>query len=234
VGGVSEFVSEVGRMLGWCSETGVLMLWGFFDECGVLTKLTLGGCWARFEKWEALSIEWSHALERHNINVFHMTDFEANRGVFRGWENRRDQHKSLLNSLLDTMVEHIEIYSGFTKVVRRQDHPIIIYEQHLVDLLVRAGIDDDHSIVIARHPEYSATRMGQLVEAVETVLGKGAAKVKTWTVGEPKDFCPLQAADLVAYEIRCWARDKELHRAMRYPLRRLQERATSNWVSGIV
>jgi hypothetical protein len=221
-------------MLGCGACRGVLMLWGFFDESGEhdasggLAKLTLGGCWSSFEKWEAFSLEWQEALKNVSVNVFHMTDFEANQGEFKGWENNKEKHNALLHSLLGIMQKYIESYSGFTKPIGHYS-VIEIYERHLVDLFVRAGVDEDHSVVIARHPEYSAHRMGQLVEAIESLLGRNAIKVKTWSIGEPRDLCPLQAADVVAYEIRCWARDKELRRPMRYPLRRLRANA-KGWV----
>jgi len=212
------------------------MLWGFFDESGEhddrghLAKLTLGGCWSSFEKWEALSLEWRKVLDAFGINVFHMTDFEAYKGEFKGWNKDKAKHERVLNSLIDIMLNYIEVYSGFTKPIGHYSL-VDIYERHLIDLFTKAGIDDDHSIVVARHPEYSPTRTGELITAIERLLGAKAIKVKTWSIGEPRDFCPLQAADLVAYEIRCCMRDGELNRPMRYPLRRLQTNATG-WVSG--
>jgi hypothetical protein len=81
--------------------------------------------------------------------------------------------------------------------------------------------------VVARHNDYGPARIAEVVEAVERAFAYKEFKIKTWTVGSPADFCPLQAADLVAYEIARNEREKEYGRPMRYPLRRLREKAPS-------
>ncbi len=76
------------------------MLWGFFDESGEhepddapaeirgkVKKLTIAGCWASYERWQAFSMDWSDALERAGIRMFHMADFEAYQGEFKEWRN---------------------------------------------------------------------------------------------------------------------------------------------------
>ncbi len=73
------------------------------------------------------------------------------------------------------------------------------------------------AIVFAHHPEFAAySPLHQMLMQ----YGYGKA-IKNVTIGYPKDLCPLQAADLVAYELRSLERD-EL-RPMRYPLKRLHE-----------
>jgi hypothetical protein len=140
-------------MLGWASAGGVLMLWGFFDESGEhdrqtgeLTRLTLGGCWASFEQWETLSLNWATALEIGGIKVFHMTDFEANEGEFKGWRQRPDNRKRLLNSLLDAMVEFVPEYVGFSiKVPNGSAGFKKAYEQNLISMLDNTSFHDQPS-----------------------------------------------------------------------------------------
>jgi hypothetical protein len=45
--------------------------------------------------------------------------------------------------------------------------------------------------------------------------------IKSITIGYPIDMCPLQAADIVAYEIRC--EERQEMRPRRYPLERLHQ-----------
>jgi hypothetical protein len=58
-----------------------MTLWAYFDESGLhasdgsLVKLTVGGCIATAETWEALSLAWSNAIAKMGLSEFHMTDF---------------------------------------------------------------------------------------------------------------------------------------------------------------
>jgi hypothetical protein len=67
------------------------MLWAYFDESGEhdrvtgqLKTLTPGGCVADAAAWDALSVSWHAALNNAGVEMFHMTDFEADAGEFRG------------------------------------------------------------------------------------------------------------------------------------------------------
>jgi hypothetical protein len=224
-------------MLGWVSASGVLMLWGFFDESGEhapqneggqLIRLTLGGCWASFQQWEAFSLDWAAALDAFDIRVFHMTDFEANQGEFKGWRDRLDDRRRLLNSLLDAIINHVPEFVGFSESTPNGDIDFKrIYESNIVSMLSNSSFQHQPSIVVARHNDYGPSKIGELVEAAERAFQHMGWSVKTWTVGDPAEFCPLQAADLIAYEIARHDREKELRRPMRYPLRRLREKASS-------
>jgi hypothetical protein len=65
------------------------MLWGYFDESGEadpatghLANLTIGGCFASFEVWQAVSIQWKSALDAQGVRMFHAAQFEHYRGEF--------------------------------------------------------------------------------------------------------------------------------------------------------
>jgi hypothetical protein len=210
------------------------MLWGFFDESGEhdrqtgeLVRLTLGGCWASFEQWEDFVLKWAATLEAAGIHVFHMTDFEADRGEFKGWQERPDDRRRLLNNLLDTIIEFVPEFVGFSELVAGGSGGFKgAYERNLVSMLANASFLDRPAIVLARHDNYGPAQIAEMVEAAERAFAFTGFKVRTWTVGSPAEFCPLQAADLVAYEIARYGREKELGRPIRYPLRRLRERAS--------
>jgi hypothetical protein len=57
---------------------------------------------------------------------------------------------------------------------------------------------------------------GALEEALK--LAKGTDSI---TIGYPIDMCPLQAADIVAYEIKC--EERQEMRPSRYPMERLHQ-----------
>jgi hypothetical protein len=169
------------------------MLWAYFDESGwhpnggALAKLTVGGCIASFETWEALSLNWASAIENMGIPYFHMTDFEARQRPYENW-------------------------------TREGEETVDVYKRCAHDVLLELGLyEDEFAIVFAHHPEFAAySPLHQML------MQWGAGKqIKNVTIGQPLDLCPLQAADIVAYEIRC--QEREELRPMRYPMKRLHE-----------
>jgi hypothetical protein len=171
-------------------------------------------------------------LDAAGIRVFHMTDFEANQGEFKGWHERPDDRRRLLNNLLDTTIEFVPEFVGFSEPVPGGSAGFReAYERNLVSMLANTSFLAQPAIVLARHDNYGPAQIAEMVEAAERAFAFTGFKVRTWTVGSPAEFCPLQAADLVAYEIARYGREKELDRPMRYPLKRLRERASSTFAA---
>jgi hypothetical protein len=201
------------------------MLWAFFDESGwhptggELVKLTVGGCIASFENWQALSLDWSDAIKRMDIDMFHMTDFEKTKPPIHPFDTwTAQQRKDRLNTLLGIIGTAKPFCCGFTNWTRPGESTASVYKRCTMDILLELGrYEDDFAIIFAHHPEFAAYS-----PLHEMLMEYGYAKgIKTCTIGYPIDLCPLQAADIVAYEIRC--QEREDGRPMRYPMRRLQE-----------
>jgi hypothetical protein len=224
-------IREIARMSGWCGRA-VGMLWGYFDESGEhdksgrLVKLTIGGALARPEVWEAFSLEWAALLESAGLKVFHMTDFEAYQADFKNWTSA--QHQDFLGTALDIVGRHLRwpngYLLGFTNAVRVGAPFKDTYESGLVDAVMFAAnasayqLTEPIALVFARHPEFRLSR----IEEVYELINLCDARLQGVTVSEPVTVCPLQLADLIAFEIRCMEREGEL-RPTRYPLRRLQQ-----------
>jgi hypothetical protein len=222
--------SQLGRMLGWSPRTKVMTLWAMFDESGwhptkgPLAKLTVAGCIASFDDWEALSLDWSDAIAKMGISCFHMTDFEARRYPYDGWTNA--QRKDRLNSLLNIIGGIGPHCCGFTNSAKPGETTASIYERCAQDVLLGLDrYDDEFAIVFAHHPEFAAySPLHQLL--MKYGYGK---RIKSVSIGYPVDMCPLQAADIVAFEIRCLEREED--RPERYPLKRLQQLGCSFRIS---
>lgn len=214
--------AELARGLGWLPWTRIVTLWAYFDESGwhpgggKLAKLTVGGCIANFETWEGLSICRASAIEKMGIPYFHMTDFEARRNLYENWTN--EERKNRLNILLDIIGAANPICCGFTNVARKGDTTETIYKRCAHDVLLELGLyEDEVVIVFAHHPEFAAySPLHHML--MQWGYGKG---IKSVTIGYPQEICPLQAADIVAYELRCHERDEM--RPERYPLTRLHD-----------
>ena len=199
------------------------MMYGFFDESGVhatkgdrLLKLSVGGCLAPDNKWAALSTDWSIALQQMDILVFHMAAFESRRRPFHLWDS--DQRKSHLNRFLDLIGECKPYCFGFTNEIRQGEQFEAIYERCASDVmtfLCNANVEDDIALTFAHHPEYG--RHSPLYELINSYAS--GSRVKSVDVARPIDTCPLQVADIVAYEVSRMQRDQL--RPERYPLKRL-------------
>jgi len=201
------------------------MLWAFVDESGWhptgggLAKLTVGGCITDFEAWECLSTDWAAAIQTWGLEQFHMADFQRKDPPHADYATWTDvQRRDRLNMLLNIIgASHAHCW-GFTNLHREGDTTETMYERCAHDMLLELGlVNDELGIVFASHPEY-----GRHNELLSKLVKHGMAKnIHSCTVANPQFVCPLQAADIVVYEIRCIERGISL--PDRYPLKRLLE-----------
>ena len=203
-----------------------MTLWAYFDESGWhaprdeggrLRKLTVGGCISTFESWECFSLEWADAIAKMDLPYFHMADFEARkRPPYNTWTD--DQRKNRLNALLNILGSKERHCYGFTNLARPNDTTSSIYERCAHDLLIELSMyDEQFAVIFAHHPEY-----GRHTQLLDLLIKYGMGKtIRSCTIMLPADTCPLQAADIVAYEIS--REERELLIPTRYPLKRLQE-----------
>jgi hypothetical protein len=103
-------------------------------------------------------------------------------------------------------------------LARQGDDTASIYKRCVCDVLLKLGeYDDEIAIVFAHHPEFAAySPLHQML-----MQYGHSTRIKSCTIGYPVDMCQLQAADIVAYEMRC--EEREEVRRQRYPLKRLEE-----------
>lgn len=224
---------ELGASLCWQPIDLIAMLWAYFDESGeyqdgTLKRLTLGGCIASFENWQAFDQRWRAALDDEGVNVFHMADFEAREGEFprSDWEESR--RRKLLGNLLGIINQHVSIFVGFA------NYPVKFPEKRSMRagydrLIARSmintanrpwGLDEEISIVFARHPEFSSVRVLEYFEIINQ-----DKSLESCAVAEPGKVLPLQAADLFTYELMKFSKSDRTNNDERYPFRRLREGA---------
>lgn len=81
-------------------------------------------------------------------------------------------------------------------------------------------------MVLASHPEFS----GWAVEVFHAFQEEepGGDRMKTLTFGSPRDFAALQVADLVAYEVRQFALNRERGAmTMRWPMEQIRRKGSA-------
>jgi len=64
------------------------MLCTYLDESGsheASRVFALGGYVGRTEEWERFSVGWNTVLKQEGVDCFHMKEFVARRGAFKGW-----------------------------------------------------------------------------------------------------------------------------------------------------
>jgi hypothetical protein len=150
------------------------------------------------------------------LSEFHMKDFESRKGPYNNWSN--PERKDRLNILLDIIGAAKPHCIGFTNYVRPGEDTAAIYKRCAHDVLLELGLyEDEFATVFAHHPEF-----GGYSPLHQMLIKHGYGEsIKSVTVGYPRDMCPLQVADIIAFEIRGQERDDG--RPQRYPLRRLHE-----------
>jgi uncharacterized phage-like protein YoqJ len=203
---------ELSRALHWRPTRLVAMIWAYFDESGVhnlstskLEWLVIGGALATEDNWARLSEDWKVALEDAKINVFHMTDFETYNGEFEGWTE--EQHDVLLDRLLVIQAKYVHEIFGAThdnkKNMKQRKVFRKIYRNNVADIIMIAAnhlmIDqnDPISLMFAAHKEITHKNLeGHFMDLV-----RDDDRFAECVVGKPKDYPPLQMADLIAYEL---------------------------------
>jgi hypothetical protein len=162
------------------------------------------------------------------VSMFHMADFEADKGEFDGWKaSRADDRKNLLNELLNLMTSHASGFLGtFVDVENLGESTRAEYRKGVVDLIRTIARDrqftkdDKISIVFARHADFSlehAEAYRAIVEAEDSVFG-------SILLDDPARNMPLQAADIFAYELSRHTRP-DIPPRSRYPFRFIVENA---------
>lgn len=69
--------------------------------------LVMAGYVAPTPQWERFVEEWDEILKRENIKVWHMTDFEAKQGKYKGWDQERS--KRVYQTLIESIKKYISV-----------------------------------------------------------------------------------------------------------------------------
>ena len=219
-----------------------MSLCAYFDESGDpsdprVRAFSIGGCIASVEEWSAFDRKWVDALSEERISWFHMVDFEHPERVhgnqFFGWDKARRQR--LLNRLLDIMNAHI-ICLGTAQRLPESGRLTIedYYFSHYRACVTRPALfahQEIVSFVFARHPTITGKKTAQMaLTKYHNVLVRAYSKRPRWDgrlgpmrIDDARKVPALQAADIVAYELR---REQTLPTDERYPMRRLREKST--------
>ena len=197
------------------------MLSAYLDETGHSAdpnKLFVGmaGLLSSESSWAKFDLEWRAVSEKHEVILpFHMMDLAHFGGQFENWESDGDvKRKQFLSELIGPIsgaapilvgaIVSVEEFRQLTKDEQcaLQDPYYIAFQECTFQLAFAAALlqypPRQISMVYAAHGEFR--RAEDLWEAIKKHNLVGHC-MGSYSRGEPRDFTPLQAADLWAYEL---------------------------------
>ena len=195
------------------------MLTAYLDETGHSKDEKqrfngMAGLLAPSISWEQFEVRWKKTLENFKLPFFHMKDFATFRRNYAGWSEakRRD--------LYGTLLTHIEAADAFPvgSILAMKDFRSLTAEQQdyfgdpyyvgflsVTGFLARIGdgvlkSGSKVALVFSDHMEFK----NQALRDYEMITeGGGLIRERTYSpvFRDMREFVPLQAADIVAYEL---------------------------------
>jgi hypothetical protein len=202
----------------------VLNLTSYMDETGHpddpnLEYVGMAGFVAPLGAWEVFGIAWEDLMRNAGLSEpFHMKEFAHSQGQFKSWKGKEGMRRAFLGRAMNLIVETratpigaIVSLSGFRSLTENQQisyvNPYYIGFQHVTRGAAIEAMFDEHdekvAMVYAYQAEYGTNNGGwaeQLWHAIKKHTDYGK-RMGSYASGTPGDFCPLQAADIFAYEL---------------------------------
>jgi hypothetical protein len=185
----------------------VLALRAYFDDSGThdgSEVVTVAGYISRPEQWVPFAQEWSSAINEWELDFFHMADFavRASKSKYAAWD---DQERRFRFARLVSIVPKRLFDQIYSKKAKR-------FVGGAYGLAASACFLEAAHIL---EPDYPSARVAYVFEAGTRGSGE-IQKVFNWNFNdheqrprlklislsfEGKEFTPLQAADILAYEL---------------------------------
>jgi hypothetical protein len=198
----------------------MVMLTAYMDETGhskdERQKFNgMAGLLAPTDQWEALELKWKRTLKEFKISHFHMKDFANRKREFKDW------HELKRKKLLGKLLKHIEMTTAFplgsilsmadfrslpTSQQSSYGDPYHIGFLSTLTYLTKLGGDllrqfpgEKIAPVFGDHVEFrhSALQSFEILSRHKDVR----LYVHSPAFRDMRDFVPLQAADIIAYEL---------------------------------
>jgi hypothetical protein len=224
----------------------VMLLSGYFDESlpeDLAPVTVFAGLISTPARWEAFAEKWAKMLLDFDLSpdpgYFHMNQFNARQGRYSEAAMPEQKYRALLEVVLNAIDEAAiagagialpeEIAKQFVAGGGKDAYYFAAFLTfaEVVEEIQRANRSgrNPEPLSVAYTFDWRLKRghIGLMMdELLEDEEAKARLCMESFTYGKKEKFLPLQAADVVAYELRKdWQRHGTDQR-MRYPLRRLQ------------
>lgn len=188
-----------------------MMFSAFFDASGKADErvLAVGGYVASKEEWLSFDKEWNEILQDFGVQYFRMSEFINRSGQFKGWKpSRRSQIFDLLTTLIQSRVlkavgcaivcdEFREVNQQYL-LAERLGHPFPMAAMTAMGRLFVWAARIGHQEPILSVFEDGDTHKGELIDLAKQYM----PDARLCPVFRPKTLTPLQAADIVAWDLR--------------------------------
>lgn len=218
-------VLSMGRHLG------MLMLRFYLDDSGHAEDhragvLCVAGCLATLEAWERFQADWKAVLDDSGVTQLHMKHLAHFRGEFEDW--KEETRKSFLGRLMALMERERLAYIGHAVVLDEygRDERGAFDPHHMCFLWCvldaakqMEGLPPSEKLEVFIAARPKSAGWDQAFYAAGTEDSRLGSRLGSLTTNIfPVDVVPLQAADLVAYELNEHVTDG---RKKRWPIRQL-------------
>jgi hypothetical protein len=211
------FVTYPFRLIAYMDESGT------HDEKGVQPgsdTAAICGYVATYKRWVQFQKHWGKALNRHGVTEMHMKYFAHSRGEFEGWSE--DKRRSLVRALdeviddtklfalggLISVTDYVHILPDWAKAEVK--HPFYFavavmfkslaqWEGHLPTGKIDFVLDEKEGFEGYTREMFSTLKRLNPIHA---------ERLGNLTFRSSSQFRPLQAADVLAYEVRRSASDR--------------------------
>jgi hypothetical protein len=202
-----------------CSPSSIIriiaMVTAYIDESGThagCPAMTVAGWLAPVQQWNVFEKEWVRCLEEAGISIFHMTDYENRQGDYKDWtEEKRVNVLKALHAICHsptTIPFSSSIPIDFYKKIRPQyicpDSPYAFCLSQCLLQIEKWANSVNHQEPIAYVFERGSGLGNDIIALLQSMsedpIRNQRFRLGTWTFAGKKDFCQLQAADLLAYE----------------------------------
>jgi hypothetical protein len=192
----------------------------YFDESGThdgSPAVVVAGWLASANQWAHFSADWLRELRAFRLYppVFHMTDFESRRQAFATWSNpERIRRLQRLQKIIRRRTRKaiavavaVDAYA-VAREERKVPGELSAYGFAVMECTKKVGAWADltgHKDPVGYCFEAGAKHQGDVVTAMTCVEKNPTFQARfrygSWAFGFKQDLPPLQAADMLAYEV---------------------------------
>jgi len=199
------------------------VLIAYLDESGSKDTpiLTMAGYIADERKWLRFEREWRKAMKEFGVTHLHMRQFTQSRGEFAGWSEA--QRRAFMNRVTWIIKSSVMYRVGAVIPCADYQQTVGLVEpgntritpfwcsflsciSAILAYCKRFGITDDIALVFDENSESSQHATGYYTSFKELPGVKNRSQLVSLSFADDKKFTPLQAADLLAYELNKYHR----------------------------
>jgi hypothetical protein len=216
----SEQVEKLARIIFPYSakERWMFMFTAYLDESGTHAGagiLAVAGYVSVDRQWVEFQREWQEILIAENIPFFHMADYESRFGIYKDWSNEK---RIRVITRLCSIIKR-RVHRAFTSSVILSDYNEVaamrpdlfgtpygfnanICMRLISDWAEQRAHKGPIAYVFERGSGYEAELAQQFNIYLSSDELKALYRLSTLTFADKRDILPLQAADILVYEVR--------------------------------